>query len=87
MAPEQMRTAKDLAQLTGFSYRQILNACAKGELEGFRPSGNGQGTIYITDSAWSDYLERIKVKTKVKGRPSKANPSGKTRPVSELALV
>lgn len=80
MAPEPMRTAKELAQFTGVSYRVILNAVSSGELESVRFSGNGRGTIYITDSAWDRWLGKKKTQTKIKTRLSG------TRSVSELAL-
>lgn len=81
MAPEPMHTAKDLARITGISYRTILAAINSGELESFRPSGNGRGTIYVAASAWDKWLQGKKTKTKVKGRVEE------TQPISKLALT
>lgn len=86
MTPDHMSTARELARRTGFSYRTILQACTRGELESFRPSGTGTGTIYITDSAWAAYLDRIRTKTRVPGRISRANPDGRPAEIDKLAL-
>lgn len=76
-----MHTARDLARITGISYRTILAAINSGELESFRPSGNGKGTIYVAASAWDKWLAGKKTKTTIKGRV------GDRKSVSKMALV
>lgn len=80
MAPEPMRTAKELAELTRISYRTILNAVNKGELESVRFSGSQRGTIYIADSAYERWIAKNRTQTVIKGR------LGASQSVKELAL-
>lgn len=79
-----MRMAREIAKITGFSYRTILKACKSGQIESFQPAE--RGPIYITDSAWEGYLQSIKTKARIPGRIGSANPNGKSLEVEKFAL-
>lgn len=74
--------------MTGLPYRVILDACKAGELPSYRPSGGTRGCIYISESDWATWLERIKTKVSVSKGPKMPAPkraAGST-PIEALAL-
>jgi len=86
--PEKMHQAKDLSNKTGLPYRVILEACKSGELPSYRPAGGNRGCIYITETDWATWLERIRIQptvTKTQKVPAPKRALG-TTPIEALAL-
>lgn len=87
--PEQMHTAKQLAEMTGMPYRHILSACASGALRSFRPAGGSKGCIYITASDWAAWLSSVQTRRTLRPMapaPRRAGALPATVSVEDLAL-
>jgi hypothetical protein len=66
------RSAREWADLTGFSYRAILDAARSGDLESFRFTD--AGPYLISDKAFEEWKESLKVRPKVKREIEQREP-------------
>jgi hypothetical protein len=71
---------------TRVPYRTILAAASRGELAALRPSGTGHGCILISESAWVQWTEGVRVRVRVSGRVG-PRPPGRGRSLDDLALT
>lgn len=86
-SPDEQRywTAKEWAMRTRIPYRTILSAAARGELVALRPSGTAHGCILISESAWAEWTDRVRLRIRVPGRVGPL-PRADRRPLTDLAL-
>jgi hypothetical protein len=71
---------------TRVPYRTILAAASRGELAALRPSGTAHGCILISESAWEEWTEGVRVRVRVAGRMGSSPPS-RGRSLDDLALT
>lgn len=71
---------------TRIPYRTILSAAARGELAAVRPSGTAHGCILISESSWADWIEGVRLRTRVPGRVPQRPQSAERRSLAELTL-
>jgi hypothetical protein len=83
---EKYWTAKEWAMRTRIPYRTILSAAARGELAAVRPSGTAHGCILISESSWADWIEGVRLRTRVPGRVPQRPQSAERRSLAELTL-
>jgi hypothetical protein len=83
---EKFWTAKEWAMKTRLPYRSILAAAARGELVAVRPSGTRHGAILISETSWSAWIERSRLRAHVRGRLEPSATSSRPASVRDLAL-
>ena len=84
-AEQRYWTAKEWAMRTRIPYRTILSAAARGELAALRPSGTAHGCILISEAAWAEWTDRVRLRIRVPGRLGPL-PRADRRPLADLAL-
>ncbi len=71
---------------TRVPYRTILAAATRGELVALRPSGRAHGCILISESAWAEWTDHVRVKVQIPGAVG-PRPAGRGRSLDDLALT